>query len=120
MNQHTGAFRSTDHAARTPSRRPAAATAPRLAIALLAVAATATAGEDPGAEAARPCGTCHDRGHFEGLNWETYRAGLVEHPALDGVVADLSEADRHAIARHFGIPGTPDAGVDPTGDPGRR
>lgn len=111
MNETTGAPHSTTLSPRNHPRRPKSAPPLRLAVALLTLSAPtlAPAQEDPGARAARPCGTCHDRSHFEGLRWETYRAGLAGHPAANGIVAGLDEADRRAIARHYGIPGTPEA-----------
>ena len=114
MNDETGAPHATIPPVRTPIRSPRAKTRRMLAVAVLALTAplTTPAAEDPGARAAQPCKACHDRGHFETLRWETYRAGLAGHPAANGIVVGLSEEDRRAIARHFGIPGTPEGGSD--------
>jgi cytochrome c553 len=121
MNENTGAPLSTNACSRYRLRPPRSVPHSLLAAALLALATStpALAEEDRGARAARPCETCHDRGHFEDLRWETFRTGLAGHPAANGIVAGLGEADRRAIARHFGIPGTPDAGAEETAEPGR-
>lgn len=120
MNRESGAVPSIPWSRSGRNHRSSSIAPSRLATVLIALTAAipATAEEDPGAQAARACATCHDRDHFEGLRWETYQAGLAEHPALDGVVTGLSEAERRAIGRHFGIPGTPEA--DDTADPRRR
>jgi cytochrome c553 len=122
MNENTGDPLSTNACSRSGLRPPRSVPHTPLAAALLALAAStpALAEEDRGAGAARPCGTCHDRSHFEELRWESYRAGLAGHPAANGIVAGLDEADRRAIARHFGIPGTPDGGADEPAESGRR
>lgn len=122
MQEETGAPTTKKPLRSNPIRRPSP-TARVLCIAALAAfgtAPTALAEEGPGAQAAQPCGACHDPSHFEGLRWDTYRTGLAGHPAANGIVAGLSEADRRAIARHFGIPGTPDAAADPGEESERR